>query len=319
MGWPLVRFRRKNSEVSWGCLKAGEVFPLAFSGSSLGDLLRENVGKLAADARRGQGLAWRDLEVLSPVTAPCQIICQGKNYLDHLLETGTKPQNKDFNLLFSKADSALAPPLGSLRRPEGVRLLDYEIELGLVVGRSVEAPISVSDATLGSYVAGLVLGNDISARDVQVPERQWFRGKSFRGFCPVGPIFYFMEEADWAHLHALDLELRVNGVVRQKASTAQMMHRPPETISLISRTFDLRPGDLILTGTPGGVSMRVAAKTYEQELADLRISEKERFARFVEEQFASGRYLQNGDLIEATIRSPDGVVDLGRQELRVVE
>lgn len=319
MGWSFVRFRGKNTGISWGCVRQGKVYPLGHQIESMGALLLQNVADLAESALQGGGVPLTSVEVLPPVTAPCQIICQGKNYLDHLLETGTKPQNKDFNLLFTKADSSLAPPVGSLRRPAGVRLLDYEIELGLVIGRNISEPVSVSDTSLSSYVAGLVLCNDVSARDVQVPERQWFRGKSFRGFCPVGPVFYFMEERDWASLYSLDLELRVNGAVRQKASTAQMMHRPPETVSLISRTFDLRAGDLILTGTPGGVSMKVAAKTYEQELADLKISEKERFARFVEEQFASGRYLQNGDLIEASIRTADGAIDLGKQELRVVE
>jgi 2-keto-4-pentenoate hydratase/2-oxohepta-3-ene-1,7-dioic acid hydratase in catechol pathway len=319
MGWPLVRFKRRDSAIAWGCLRGEDLFSLASSADTLAGLLREDVAGLARSALVREASSLASVEVLSPATAPCQIICQGKNYLDHLLETGVKPQNKDFNLLFTKADSSLASPSGVLRRPAGVRLLDYEVELGLVIGRGISEPVRVGDAELASYVAGLVLCNDVSARDVQVPERQWFRGKSFRGFCPVGPVFYFMEPADWAHLYSLELELRVNGAVRQKASTAQMMHRPPETLELISRTFDLRAGDLILTGTPGGVSMRVAGKTYEQEVADLRLSDKEKFARFVEEQFASGRYLKSGDLIEASIRSADGAIDLGAQSLVVQE
>jgi 2,4-diketo-3-deoxy-L-fuconate hydrolase len=256
-------------------------------------------------------------EVLSPVTAPCQIVCQGKNYLDHLIETGTHPQNKEFNLLFAKADSSLAPPSGVLRRPPGVRLLDYEVELGLVIGRDLLSPEKVGEGDLGRWVAGLVLANDVSARDVQVPERQWFRGKSFRGFCPVGPVFWYMEPADWAAFYSLELQLSVNGAVRQKSSVGLLMHRPPETLSLISSTFDLRVGDLILTGTPGGVSMRVPAKPRWEEIADVFLTDKVKFARFVEEQEASSRYLKEGDRIEASIRTADGRIDLGRQELVV--
>ncbi len=317
MGWPLLRIQGDTGIVDWGCLRGAEIFPLSTASGSIAALLGEDVPKLACEALKGKGLPLRGFEVLSPVTAPCQIICQGKNYLDHLLEMGVKPKDKDFNLLFSKADSSLAPPSGVLRRPSGIRLLDYEIELGLVIGREISGPVEVGEKDLPLFVAGLVLCNDVSARDVQIPERQWFRGKSFRGFCPVGPVFYFMEEHDWASLYSLNLELRVNGKIRQRASTAQLMHRPAETLSLISRTFDLRVGDLLLTGTPGGVSMRVKPKSKAREILDLFMSDKAKFTRFMEEQEAGGRYLKNGDRLEATIRSVDGSVDLGRQELVV--
>lgn len=265
----------------------------------------------------GEGTPLGGLELLSPVTAPCQIICQGKNYLDHLIETGVKPKNKDYNLLFTKSDSSLAPAVGTLWRPEGVRLLDYELELGLVIRKAITGPLDINDYNLHEYVAGLVMANDISARDVQIPERQWFRGKSFRGFCPVGPFFYLMAKEDFARLYDFQLTLSVGGAVRQKASTSQLMHRPPETLSLISRSFDLRPGDLLLTGTPGGVSMRVKPKSFWQELLDLRKTDKEKFARFVEEQAESGRYLKDWDRIEARIRTPGGEIDLGEQRLVV--
>jgi 2-keto-4-pentenoate hydratase/2-oxohepta-3-ene-1,7-dioic acid hydratase in catechol pathway len=261
----------------------------------------------------GAGAAVSVSGFLSPVTSPCQIVCQGKNYLDHLLETGMRPENKEHNLLFFKADSSLGPPSGVLKRPPGVRLLDYEIELGLVMGRALTSSVVVSD--IGSHVAGLVMANDVSARDVQVPERQWFRGKSFRGFCPVGPVFYFMEKSDWASLYSLGLVLSVNGVVRQKASLSQLMYKPPETLSLISSTFDLRVGDLVLTGTPGGVSMRVPPKKGWEEIADTFLPDRVKFARFVEEQAASGRYLQDGDVIESSIRGAG--IDLGVQRLVV--
>lgn len=313
MGFALVRY----GSGEWGAVREGTVFPLASGAVSLRGLLVQDVPGLVRAAWEGKGVALAGLELLAPVTAPCQIICQGKNYLDHLLETGVALKNKDYNLLFTKADSSLSSARGAVVRPAGVRLLDYELELGLVLGRDISGPVEVGEGDLPGLVAGLVMGNDLSARDVQIPERQWFRGKSFRGFCPVGPYFYFMEQADWARLFDLELLLKVNGAVKQKASVGQMMHRPAETLGLISRTFDLRTGDLLLTGTPGGVSMRVPKKAWWEEVLDVWRSDKVKFARFVEEQAASGRYLRDGDVIECSIRTADGAMDLGEQRLVV--
>lgn len=313
MGFALIRY----GTGQWGCVKNGLLYPLSATADSLRGLLALGVPGLAQAALAGRGYGMEGLSILSPVTAPCQIICQGKNYLDHLIETGVTLKNKDYNLLFTKSDSSLAPAVGAVVRPAGVRLLDYELELGLVIGKDITGPLDFGIGGLSEYVAGLVMGNDLSARDVQIPERQWFRGKSFRGFCPVGPYFYFLEPADFARLYELELCLKVNGVVRQKALTAQLMHKPPETLALISRSFDMRAGDLLLTGTPGGVSMRVPKKPWWEEVRDVWRSDKEKFARFVEEQAASGRYLQDGDIIEASIRTADGAVDLGVQRLVV--
>jgi 2,4-didehydro-3-deoxy-L-rhamnonate hydrolase len=317
MGVRLVRFRDAKGGIRWGRLEGADIQTLPGDFPTLASLLKGMTREEATRAAEGQRLPLASVELLAPATAPCQIICQGKNYLDHLLETGVKPKDKDFNLLFTKADSALAPASGTLKRPQGVRLLDYELELALVIGREIQGPVEVTDTNLHEFVAGIVMANDVSARDVQVPERQWFRGKSFRGFCPLGPFFLWMAPEDFSVLYELELELTVNGKTRQKARTAQLMHRPPETLALISRGIDLRPGDLVLTGTPGGVSMKVPPKSRWEEFLGLFKSEKEKFAIFVEEQAASGRYLGDGDKIVSTIRSADGRLDLGRQELLV--
>jgi 2,4-didehydro-3-deoxy-L-rhamnonate hydrolase len=313
MGWPIIRFKAKSGAITWGYIHDGAAFPLDTIAESLSSLLAMDIPSLCKSAAAsGKGAALGGLELLSPVTAPCQIICQGKNYLDHLLETGV-----NYNLLFTKSDSSLSPAVGTIWRPEGVRLLDYELELGLVIRQEISSPISVNDINLHEYVAGLVMANDISARDVQIPERQWFRGKSFRGFCPVGPVFWYMAREEFAFLYELQLFLSVEGQQRQKASTAQLLHRPPETLSLISRSFDLRPGDLLLTGTPGGVSMRVQPKGRIREFLDLWRTDKEKFGDFVEEQAKSGRYLKDWDRIEARIRTAGGEIDLGEQRLVV--
>jgi len=169
MGIPIVRYECKNGLVSWGRLEGSIVRPIPGAADSLSSFLSHKIWK-QQPAREEIPLS--DVKLLSPVTAPCQIICQGKNYLDHMLETGVKPSPQGKNILFTKADSALAPPLGSIHRPKGVRLLDYEIELGIVIGAPIDGPKQISENNLSEYVAGLVIANDISARDIQVPQRQ---------------------------------------------------------------------------------------------------------------------------------------------------
>jgi 2,4-didehydro-3-deoxy-L-rhamnonate hydrolase len=308
MGTPVVRFQNRDGLVSWGRLEPEGVRPIPGPAESLSAFLTKQAWKQqpARDA-----LPLEEVSLLSPVTAPCQIICQGKNYLEHMVETGVRPGSKDFNTLFAKADSSLAPPVGEVVRPKGVRLLDYELELGLVIGSSLRSYRKVTESSLHELVAGIVMGNDLSARDIQVPQRQWFKGKSFRGFCPVGPVLYLLDPEDFPRIYELDLELTVNGKRQQKASTRQLLHRPEDTLTEISGIFDLRPGDLLLTGTPGGVAMRVKPKGLLGELRGAFRGDREKFAAFVEEQALSPRYLQDGDLIESTIRSADGVVDLG--------
>jgi 2-keto-4-pentenoate hydratase/2-oxohepta-3-ene-1,7-dioic acid hydratase in catechol pathway len=315
MGIAIVRFRKPDDGlISYGRLEGGVVKPIPGPAESLGNFIREKTWKQnPANFQYPLG----GLELLAPITAPCQIVCQGKNYLDHVLETGVKPEDKEYNILFTKADSSLAPPVGQVTRPEGVKLLDYEVELGLVIGAEITGPVHVDAGNLHEYVAGVVMANDLSARDVQVPQRQWFKGKSFRGFCPVGPILHLLDAEEVPLLNDMELSLSVNGESRQRANTSQMMHKPAETLMEVSRIFDLRPGDILLTGTPGGVAMKVKPKSWFEEVMGATQGDKERFARFVEDQATSSRYLKSGDQIESTIRSSNGVIDLGRQRLTI--
>lgn len=312
MGIAIVRFENSDGQASFGRLEGKTIRPIPGPADSLAHFIRERTWE------QNPAHFFVDLEevkLLSPVTAPCQVICQGKNYRDHMLETGMKA--KDHNILFAKADSALAPPRGEIRRPPGVRLLDYEIELGLVIGAGIDKATEVTEQNLHEFVAGIVMANDLSARDVQVPQRQWFKGKSFRGFCPVGPVLHLLDPEEFPLLHNLELRLSVNGEERQRANTKQMIYKPADTLAEVSRIFDLRPGDLLLTGTPGGVAMRVKPKSWWQEVLTVNQSDAEKFTLFVEGQELSPRYLQNGDTVESSIRSPNGAIDLGRQNLVV--
>ena len=318
MAYEIVRVQNSTNEIFWGIPQGEKVLRLESKADSLRVFLSQDIDRLVKDALgEGRSCLWSELKILSPVTSPCQIICLGKNYLDHMLETGVKPKDKDFNIMFTKADSSLAPPTGGIVKPSKVNLLDYEIEMGLVIKRDITHPIM--NEKLEDLISGVVMANDISARDIQVPERQWFKGKSFRGFCPVGPLLCLLNHEEMAYLNNLDLELKVNGKVRQKSNTSLLIHSPMETLREISQIFDLRAGDLILTGTPGGVAMKVKPKSWWQEIFSSLKSDKEKSALFVKEQLKSPRYLKPGDLVESTIKSPDGKINLGKQELMVLE
>lgn len=203
-----------------------------------------------------------------PVTDPSKIVCLGLNYSDHAAEQGR--QVPDWPLTFAKGPNALVGDGDSIRYPVGVTKLDYEVELAVVIGRRATR-VSLSDAS--SYVAGYGVFMDISARDVQAREKQWFRAKSFDGFGPFGP--YLTTCDDVPDPNALGLSLAVNGEQRQSSSTRLMTFKVFYLVHYLSQSMTLEPGDIIATGTPAGVG--VYAKP--------------------------PRFLEKGDVVEAAIES----------------
>ena len=143
-----------------------------------------------------------------------RIFCQGANYRSHMVESGMDP-DRAFNMLFTKSTASLTGPDDDIVAPPHVRLLDYEVELGIVLGRPITGPVTVTDANLADYVGAFVLANDVSARDVQLPQGQWYKGKSYPTFCPVGPYLCVPEPDEVARWRELRLTLSVNGAVRQ--------------------------------------------------------------------------------------------------------
>ena len=137
-----------------------------------------------------------------------------------------------------------------------MRLLDYEIELGLVIGRGPVAGTAVGDADLPGHVAGLVMCNDISARDVQLTKGQFYESKSYPTFTPTGPRLALLEPDDFARLPGLRLRLWVNGELRQDGTVADVITGPAAALSLLASFQRLDPGDLVLTGTPGGTALQ---------------------------------------------------------------
>ena len=181
-----------------------------------------------------------------PIERPQKIVCVGLNYRDHAEEQGTALP--DAPLLFAKWPNTLIGPGEPIVIPSVTRQVDYEAELGVVIGRRVRS-VSTDDAL--EAVRGYLCLNDVSARDLQFSDGQWVRGKSLDTFCPVGPEL--VPAADVPEPQALAIRAIVNGRVLQDSSTSQMIFSVAEIIAHVSRAITLEPGDLIATGTPAGV------------------------------------------------------------------
>src|SRR5262249_8146516 len=234
----------------------------------------------------------------------------------HMIESGMDPDAKSYNMMFTKAPSCIVPANSDVVRPRSVRFLDYEIELGLVLRRAITSSTVVTDADLHHYVAGVVIVNDYSALDVQIPQLQFYKGKSFRTFGPVGPYLCMLGPDDMDALKDLRLTLTVNGEVRQSDSTRNLVYGPAETLTELSGVHDLHAGDLISTGTPAGCALTIPSPG-AQRLGAL-LPEKLKWQHFMSAQAKRPQYLKAGDVVEARIASENGAIDLGVQRNRVV-
>ncbi|MGI8975046.1 MAG: fumarylacetoacetate hydrolase family protein [Gaiella sp.] len=182
-----------------------------------------------------------------PIARPGKIVCVGLNYRDHAEEQGVAlPESP---LFFAKYTTSLIGPGDPIVIPSSVEQCDYEAELGVVIGTTVR---NVSKENAFEAVAGYLVANDVSARDLQFADKQWTRGKSPDTFCPVGPLVPATEVAD---PHALAIRAILNGETLQDSTTANLIFGIDEVISFASRTSTLEAGDLILTGTPAGVGV----------------------------------------------------------------
>ena len=311
----MARFR-DASGIRWGVVREDRLFALDHRFETTGELLRHGGAAVrgAYEQPASRGIELRAATLLSPITDNQRIICLGKNYRAHTTETGSDPDAQTFNMMFRKASSCLCGASAEIVRPKKVRLLDYEVELGLVIGRDLLEPETFEGPGLPDAIGALVVHNDVSARDIQVPQGQFYKGKSFRTFGPTGPWLTLLDEVVKERWHELRLETRVNGEVRQRAICAEMVHGPAETLTELCEIQSLSAGDLIASGTPAGVAMQ---RTAAQNAWLDALPAPEKWAKFVEFQEASGRYLVPGDRVKVTIRTDDGVIDLGALDNRV--
>jgi 2,4-didehydro-3-deoxy-L-rhamnonate hydrolase len=211
------------------------------------DRLREAVQERAG---AGDVAPFQGERIGAPFARPHQILCIGLNYRDHAAETGQAVPDEP--ILFTKSPNTLVGPNDPVRRPRGSVKLDYEVELGIVVGQRTSYLDSPADAR--AAIAGYVLVNDVSERAFQTERGgQWSKGKSAETFNPAGPWVATPDEIK--DVRALDMWLDVNGVRRQTGNTATMVFGPFEIVHYLSQFMVLEPGDLIDTGTPPGVAM----------------------------------------------------------------
>ncbi|GAA1857308.1 fumarylacetoacetate hydrolase family protein [Brevibacterium marinum] len=191
-----------------------------------------------------------DLRIGAPISRPSAVVCVGMNYAAHAREAGAEPPEAP--VVFFKMPSTIAGPYDQLELPPYATKADWEVELGVVIGRRAFRVASAEDAY--SHVAGYVLGNDLSERRFQIEESggQWSKGKNLPGFTPLGPWIRPAAEVDPG---ALRLRSWVNGQVRQDSTTSDLIFDVGQIIHQLSQTMPFEPGDVILTGTPQGVAM----------------------------------------------------------------
>jgi len=196
-----------------------------------------------------------DEATLLPAVRPSKIVCVGRNYREHAAELGHDVPKEP--LIFLKATSAVLAPGGTVRRPKISQRVDYEGELGVVIGKTCYQP--PADADIRQYILGYTCVNDVTARDLQNTDGQWSRAKGFDTFCPVGPIV--TDEIDpWT---GVGVETRVNGNVKQRGNTRDFIFALDIVIRHIAQAMTLFPGDLIPSGTPSGVGPVVAGDVME--------------------------------------------------------
>ncbi len=282
--------------------------------TTTGQLLADRAAIEAAVAG-ADSVAVDTLKLVSPVTRPCRVVAQMTNFESHVKDAGMDPASVPLTF-FRKASASINGPFDEIVKPEHVRLLDYEVEIGLVIGRAIAVGTSISDANLAEFIAGLVVTNDVSARDVQLPQTQFYEAKSYPTFTPVGPELVLLDAEELKRFGDLRLRLSVNGNERQNTLVeGDMLYRPLQALQSLTQFQELAPGDLVLTGTPAGTALSAPPKPVE--IIGNLLPPAVKWRVFFKRQAANPRYLQDGDIVEASVATDDGAVDLGTQRTAI--
>jgi 2-keto-4-pentenoate hydratase/2-oxohepta-3-ene-1,7-dioic acid hydratase in catechol pathway len=250
------------------------------------------------------------LDLVSPVTAPCRVVAQMTNFASHVKDAGLNPDTIPLTF-FRKTSGSISGPFDDIVRPSHVRCLDYEVEIGLMIGREMPVGTQVTEENWTTFVAGLVATNDVSARDVQLPKTQFYESKSYPTFTPVGPSLVLLDD-ELKRFGDLRLRLWVNGELRQDSLVdCDMVYPPLQALQALSRFQRLDAGDLLLTGTPAGTALSAPPKPVEFIAAFLPPPLKWKI--FFQRQAQNPNYLRPGDVVEVAVGTDDGAIDLGRQ------
>lgn len=307
---------RTSSGEWWVALDQREAAPIHTTATTTAELLADvaAVSAARAGASAAQARSISTLPLVSPVTAPCRVVAQMTNFVSHVRDSGMDPATVPLTF-FRKTSGSISGPFDEIVKPAHVRFLDYEIELGLVIGRPLKVGATVTAANWKDHVAGLVVTNDISARDVQLPKTQFYEAKSYPTFTPVGPSLVLLDADEFDRLSQLKLVLKVNGEIRQNSDLTDMIYSPLRALQELSRFQALATGDLILTGTPGGTALKAPPKPVE--IIGALLPPAAKWKAFFKSQAKNEKYLRDGDVVELSIRTPDGAIDLGVQQNKV--
>src|SRR5580693_6085532 len=252
------------------------------------------------------------LHLVSPITVPCRVVAQLTNYASHVKDVGRDPATTPL-AFFRKASGSISGPSDDIVKPEHVRLLDYEVEIGLVIGRDVPVGTTITEANLSDYLSGLVVANDVSARDVQLTKTQFYEAKSYPTFTPVGPALVLLDADELKRFGDLRLWLRVSGEVRQNMLVdGDMIYKPLQALQSLARFQRLGAGDLVMTGTPVGTALGAPPKPVASLLPPAV-----KWKAFFKRQANNPKYLQHGDIVELSVATDDGAIDLGTQRTAV--
>lgn len=298
-----------RTDDAWWLLRDDGAVRVDTAASTTAELLADRAAVERARSG-GEAVDPDTLSLQSPVTAPCRVVAQMTNFASHAADAGFSPEKVPLTF-FRKSSGSISGPTDDVVRPAHVTLLDYEVEIGLVIGTEVPVGTDLSAADLEDVVAALVITNDVSARDLQLPKTQFYESKSYPTFTPTGPALVLLEPGELSRFDELQLRLWVNDEIRQDMPASDMIYRPLESLRALTGFQRLDPGDLVLTGTPVGTALSAPPKIVEKVGALLPPDLKWRI--FFGKQAKNPAYLKPGDVVEIAIATPDGAIDLGAQ------
>jgi len=287
----------------WWVQTADDAARIDTLATTTGELLTDRTA-IDAAVHSGHGVPVDRLRVISPVTVPCRVVAQMTNFASHVKGAGMDPKTVPL-AFFRKTSGSINGPFDKIIKPPHVKLLDYEVEIGLVIGRDIPVGTEITESNLADFIAGLVVTNDVSARDVQLTKTQFYEAKSYPTFTPVGPALVLLDADELNRFGDLRLELEVNGEVRQNMLVhGDMIYPPLQALQSLARFQRLGTGDLVMTGTPVGTALGAPPRPPDVKA-------------FLKREASNPKYLQHGDVLELSIATNDGAIDLGTQRTAV--
>ena len=244
------------------------------------------------------------------MTTPCRVVAQMTNFASHVKAAGMNPKTIPLTF-FRKASGSISGPFDEIVKPRHVKLLDYEVEIGLVIGRAIPVSTEITQSNLPRFIAGLVVTNDVSARDVQLTKTQFYEAKSYPTFTPVGPALVLLDADELKRFGDLRLRLRVRrrGAAEHGRRRRHDLPSPLQALRSLARFQRLDAGDLVMTGTPVGTATET-----DRRIASVR-GQVEGVLRSVRRKIQST--CSTATSWKLSVATDDGTIDLGTQRTTV--